>query len=115
MYESGGAPANADDGGDGHREGRMSEEDGHGSESMCRQRGSMGRMTWSRGGEPSQALGLCLTSERVSNPSVHSGSRGRNGSDNAGSNVMGGGEEERRRTTGKGWREGGVWPASGSL
>lgn len=46
---SGGAPASTADGGGGDREGMVSGEDGAGGESMCRQRGSTGRMKWPQG------------------------------------------------------------------
>lgn len=49
MSGSGGAPASAADGGGGDREGTVSGEDGAGGESMCRQRGSTGRMKWPQG------------------------------------------------------------------
>ncbi len=116
MSGSEGAPASAVDGGDGDREGRMGEEDEDGGECMRRQKDSTGRMKWSQGGERSRALGLCLDSGRAGTPAVHRGSTGWSGSDSAGSRaaVAGAGEEGRKRT-GRGWREGGVWPASGSL
>lgn len=114
MSGSGGAPARAVDGGGGDREGTESEEDGAGGESMCRQRGSMGRLKRPQGVGRSRALGLCLDSGRAGTPAAHRGSTGWSGSDSAGSRAAGAGQEGRKRT-GRGWREGGVWPAFGSL
>lgn len=87
MCGSGGAPANA--GGDGDREGRMGEEDGN--ESMCRQRGSTGRM--SQDGELSRVPALWLNSGKMGTPVVHKDSKGWTGSDNAGSGGAGVAEE----------------------
>lgn len=114
MSDSGGAPASAGDGGDGDREGRRGEEHGHGGESMCRQRGSKGRMEASQGGEQSRARGLGPDSGREGTPAVRRGSKWWSGSDSAGSRAAGAGEE-RRMGTGRGRRAGDVWPAVGSL
>lgn len=115
MSDSGGALASVGDGGDGEREVRMGEEDGDVDDSMCRQRGSTGRMKRSQCGERSRVLSLfCLVSGRVGTPAVHRGSTAWSGSDSAGSRAVVAGEEE-RKGTGTGWREGGVWPAVGSL
>lgn len=93
MCGSEGAPASAGGGGDGDREGRMGEEDG--DESMCRQRGSTGRMKWSQGGELSWAPALWLNSGKMGTPVVHRGSKAWRGSDSAGNRRAETVEEER--------------------
>lgn len=112
---SGGALASAGDGGDGDREQRMGEEDGDVGESMCRQTGSRGRMERSRGGGRIRVLVLCRESGRAGSPAAHRDSTGWSGSDSAGSRAAAAAGEEGRRRTGRGWRAGRIWPASGSL
>lgn len=112
MWGSGGAPASAGEGGDGDTGGKMGEVDGGGSK--CLQRGSTDRKKWSQGGVRNRAPSLCLDSGREGNPAAHRDSRRWGGSDSAGSRGAGAAVRG-RRTTRRGGRTRGLWPASGNL
>lgn len=81
---------------------------------MCRQRGSRGRLQQAQGGLQNTGPDLGLDSGTVDSPVVHTDSTGTGGSDSVGRRVEEEQRRRRRRRTGE-WREGGIWPTSGSL
>lgn len=109
-FEGDPASADGDDDGGGDREGTPGGKDGPGGESMCRPRGSRGRLKCYPGGGRRQTWGRCLESGREGTPADHKDRPGRSGGGSAGSTAW----EERERT-GSGWAGGGIWSAFGSL
>lgn len=86
MSGFGGDPASTggEDGG-GDREWTLSEKGGYGGGSMCRRRGSRGRLMQYRGAGRNQTWGLCSESGGEDPPAVRKDKPGWSGSDTAGS------------------------------